>query len=179
VKHWYFRRQDSLHRQLCFVESVGPYPAYSLDPYGLFRGMGGAHTNKRWIGLRSAIQFRAPLFPKELVERLGSCRKSGLCFPTFGLGSRCFTWNVAGCCRRRKAGCDVSRETSVWWVCNAGVVSCETRSDSWGVGDSGWSILPLPYWLLGGVGVSRETPDSWTLPVLGSEVVKTKAVRAC
>ena len=136
MKHWRFRRQDSLHRQLCFeaysafpnmtslwtlrktkldsifflifylfvwmsfpstwisffVESVGPYPAYSLDPYGLFRGMGGAHTNKRWIGLRSAIQFRAPLLPKELVERLGSCGKSGLCFPTFGLGSLFSCW---------------------------------------------------------------------------------------
>ena len=48
----------------------------------------------------------------------------------FELVSPCFTWNVVGCCGRRKAGCDVSRETSVWWVCNAGVVSCETRSDS-------------------------------------------------
>jgi len=31
--------------------------------------------------------------------------------PTSCCEGWCFTWNMAGCCRRRKAGCNVSRET--------------------------------------------------------------------
>ena len=77
------------------------------------------------------VQFRAPLFPKELVDRVGGRGKSSLvafpwCLDPFLNVSR----EVAGCCGRRKAGCDVSRETWVWWVRNVGVVSRETRPDS-------------------------------------------------
>ena len=85
-----------------------------------------------------------------LVRERGVFQMAIFSFPFVIRNYDCFTWNAAGCCGRRKAGCDVSRETSVWWVRNAGVVSRETRPNSWGVGDSGWSVLPLPYWLLGG-----------------------------
>ena len=43
------------------------------------------------ISVRSAIQFLVLLFPKELVEWLGSRGKSGLCSSMFELGSPCFT----------------------------------------------------------------------------------------
>ena len=104
--------------------------------------------------------------------------KPGCISLVFGPVSQCFTWNVAGCCGRRKAGCDVSRETWVWWVRNVGVVSRETRPDSWGVGDSGWSVLPLPYWLPGGGWCFTWNTGLVNTPGSDSEGVKAKAVRA-